>query len=56
MAVRAAAAGKDIYCEKPLSLTVKEGRAMVDATRKYSVFFRLDPCNDPGQSLDKQRN
>lgn len=26
--------GKDVYCEKPLSLTIKEGRAMVDATRK----------------------
>jgi len=33
--VHAAEAGKDIYCEKPLSLTVKEGRAMVDATRKH---------------------
>jgi predicted dehydrogenase len=40
MAVRAAAAGKDIYCEKPLSLTVKEGRAMVDATRKYKRVFQ----------------
>jgi predicted dehydrogenase len=38
--VRAAAAGKDIYCEKPLSLTVKEGRAMVDATRKYKRVFQ----------------
>ena len=36
MAVRAAEAGKDIYCEKPLALTVKEGRAMVNATRKYN--------------------
>ncbi len=39
-AVRAAEAGKDIYCEKPLSLTVKEGRAMVNATRKYNRVFQ----------------
>ena len=40
MAVKAAAAGKDIYCEKPLSLKVKEGRAMVNATRKYNRVFQ----------------
>ncbi|WP_025763912.1 Gfo/Idh/MocA family protein [Dyadobacter tibetensis] len=40
MAVMAAKAGKDIYCEKPLSLTVAEGRAMVDATRKYKRVFQ----------------
>ena len=39
-AVRAAEAGKDIYCEKPLSLTVKEGRAMVKATRKHNRIFQ----------------
>lgn len=40
MAVRAAEAGKDIYCEKPLALTVKEGRAMVNAARKYKRVFQ----------------
>jgi predicted dehydrogenase len=39
-AVHAARARKDIYCEKPLSLTVKEGRAMVDAARKYDRVFQ----------------
>ena len=38
--VDAAKAGKDIYCEKPLALTVSEGRAMVDATRKYERVFQ----------------
>ncbi|MDH4092257.1 MAG: Gfo/Idh/MocA family oxidoreductase [Cyclobacteriaceae bacterium] len=40
MAVNAANAGKDIYCEKPLSLTVKEGRAMVNAARKNKRIFQ----------------
>lgn len=40
LAVKAAKAGKDIYCEKPLSLTVREGRAMVKATRKYKRVFQ----------------
>ena len=40
MAVDAAKAGKDIYCEKPLSSTVYEGRAMVDAARKYERVFQ----------------
>ncbi len=40
IAVKAAEAGKDIYCEKPLSLTVREGRAMVTAARKYHRVFQ----------------
>lgn len=33
--VDACRAGKDVYVEKPLSLCVAEGRAMVEAARKY---------------------
>jgi predicted dehydrogenase len=40
IAVHAANAGKDIYCEKPLSLTVAEGRAMVKAVRKNKRVFQ----------------
>jgi len=40
MAVTAAEAGKDIYCEKPMSLTIHEGRAMVNAVRRYDRVFQ----------------
>jgi len=40
MVADAAKAGKDIYCEKPMALTVAEGRAMVNATRKYDRVFQ----------------
>lgn len=33
--IEACAAGKDVYCEKPLTLTISEGRAMVTAARKH---------------------
>ena len=33
-AIHACQAGKDIYLEKPLSLTIREGRMLVDAVRK----------------------
>ncbi len=39
-AIMAAQAGKDIFGEKPLSHTLKEGRAMCDAVKKYNRIWQ----------------
>src|SRR5262245_26344483 len=38
--IAAAKAKKDVYCQKPLSLTIAEGRAMSDAVKKYERVFQ----------------
>ncbi|MCK4291657.1 MAG: Gfo/Idh/MocA family oxidoreductase [Planctomycetes bacterium] len=38
--IQSAKAGKDIYCEKPLSQTIVEARAMVNAVRRYGRVFQ----------------
>jgi predicted dehydrogenase len=40
ISIAACEAGKDVYCEKPMTLTVKEGRAMVDAVRRHCRVFQ----------------
>ena len=40
IAIAACNAGKDVYCEKPLSLTIHEARAMVNAARKNNRVFQ----------------
>jgi len=39
-AVAAAACGKDVLCEKPLSVTLAEGRAVCDAVKRYGRVFQ----------------
>src|SRR6266571_8311176 len=34
-AIHACAAGKDVYCEKPMTLFIAEGQALVKAVRRY---------------------
>ncbi|MGO9107668.1 MAG: Gfo/Idh/MocA family protein [Thermoguttaceae bacterium] len=40
MSIAAAEAGKDIYCEKPLSLTIREGQAMIEAVQRHKRILQ----------------
>jgi predicted dehydrogenase len=40
-AILACQAGKDVYCEKPLSQTIHEGHQMRAAARKYNRVFQV---------------
>jgi len=41
IAIQAMEAGKDVYCEKPLSLFIEEGRRMVTVARQYGTVFQV---------------
>jgi len=40
IALAAVEAGKDIYCEKPLSNTIQEGRVLADAVKRKGIVFQ----------------
>jgi hypothetical protein len=40
MAIMAAQAGKDIYCEKPTAVTVRESQAVLAAVRRYGRVYQ----------------
>ncbi|MBN2092791.1 Gfo/Idh/MocA family oxidoreductase [candidate division KSB1 bacterium] len=42
MSIAAAEAGKDIWCEKPMTRTIREGQKVVEAVRKYGSIFRIN--------------
>jgi predicted dehydrogenase len=57
MTIMACQAGKDVMCEKPLSHTIHEGRAMVNAAREHKRIVQtgeVDPkgWTDFGRLLD----
>lgn len=41
MAIDAAAAGKHIYCEKPMTRTIDEANAVVDAARRHNTVMTV---------------
>ena len=42
MSIEAAKAGKDIWCEKPMTRTIGEGKRVVEAVKQYGRMFRLN--------------
>ncbi|MBQ9874779.1 MAG: Gfo/Idh/MocA family oxidoreductase [Thermoguttaceae bacterium] len=38
--ITAAKYGKDVYCEKPLSLTIQESRALANAVNRYGIVYQ----------------
>ena len=51
--VMACQAGKDVYVEKPISLTIDEGRKMVEAARKYSRVVQVGTQQRSGIHFQK---
>jgi predicted dehydrogenase len=47
VSIHACQAGKDVYCEKPLTLTIAEGRKLVETARKYN---RIVQCGSQQRS------
>lgn len=42
IAIDAAKAGKDIWCEKPMTKTIGEGKKVIEAVQQYKRMFRLN--------------
>lgn len=46
-------AGKDVYCEKPLSYRIAEGRAMVDAAAKHKRITQMGNLIHAGENYHR---
>lgn len=53
MAIEACKAGKDVYVEKPISVTVDEGRMMVEAARKYNRVVQAGTMQRSAEHFQK---
>ena len=40
ISLHAVQAGKDVYCEKPISITIGQGRRLVETVRRYGRIFQ----------------
>ena len=51
MTIEACKAGKDVYCEKPLSLVIHEGKAMIDAARRHGRVVQTGTMQRSGDEF-----
>lgn len=52
MTVEACQAGKDVYCEKPLTLVIGEGRPMIDAARQHDRIVQTGTMQRSGMEFE----
>lgn len=51
--IEAASNGKDIYCEKPLTWSLGEGRAVVNAVKENEIVFQTGSMQRSGRQFKK---
>ncbi len=56
MSVEACKAGKDVYVEKPISVTVHEGQMMVKAARKYNRVVQVGTQQRSGKHFQEAKD
>ena len=53
ISIAAVRAGKDVFCEKPLTLTIAEGRILVDEVKRYGRVFQTGSQQRSGSEFRK---
>jgi predicted dehydrogenase len=53
VSIAAVRAGKDVFCEKPLTLTIAEGRVLVDEVKRYGRVFQTGSQQRSGSEFRK---
>ncbi len=55
ISIAAMEAGKDVLCEKPMTRFIAEGRAVVEAERRFGRIFQVGTYGRFGASRDRRR-